>query len=264
MKRVRGTLAKLKSQLPSFRTWVAIGTVTVLIVGGGLIVAAYDGWDVGTGDHDKGVTVTVAVTIAAAVLGAVAAVLALAAYWSASGTADLDVEIRFNFSHVNEPYFKVSEPQGPDGWVPIVPFKQNRATVTLRNDSKYSARNPWVRIRLYGISLPKAPEGWKPTRTANMFGVTELMWEGEIIHGDMPLPLPDLVLEDSLLAPKIRHRIEATLVADGLARKEIEVPVVGLKGDDYAAYRDARKAQRAKLRATFAEIARRRKASTRS
>jgi hypothetical protein len=48
---------KLTRRPTSYRTWVTISTVAVLVIGAGLIIAAYAGWDVGTGDHDKGVTV---------------------------------------------------------------------------------------------------------------------------------------------------------------------------------------------------------------
>jgi hypothetical protein len=219
-----------------------------------LVVLAYRGWTFGLGTHDKPTLVTIALTADALFFGLVAAVLALAAYWSASGRADLSVEIRFNFSDTNKPVFKVGPPREHDQWRPIEPFKQNRATVVVRNDSRYAARNPWVCIGLHGISLSTAPDGWKETRHANMLGVTELMWEGEIVHGEMPLPLPDLVLSDSCLLPRPAPRIEVTVVADGVSPKVEELYVQGLDESGYEEYKDGRRERAKRVRKTIARF----------
>jgi hypothetical protein len=226
----------LKRRLKTLRAWVVIGTVVVLAIGTALITAAYQGWGVGTGDHDKGVTVTVAATIAAGVLGAVALVLALFAYLSASGTPDLSIEIQFSFSEVNEPVFKVGAPREQDRCRPIEHFKQNRATVMLQNTSRYAARNPWVWIKLNRISLSAVPDGWKNTRPASMDGVTEFVWEGDIVHGEMPLLLPGIVLADSYIIPGRLPSIDVTVVADGIRPRTETLRVKVLNAEEYEGY----------------------------
>lgn len=113
----------------------------------------------------------------------------------------------------------------------------------MRNQSRYSARNPGVFISLRGVSLSKAPDGWKATRTVNMLGVTELMWDGEIVHGEMPLPLPDFVLADSCLVPWLEPLIEVVVVADGLKPLVYKLPVTGLNEAEYKIYQRERNAR---------------------
>ena len=227
----------------SLRTWLVVGTAAAFVVGVVLVVLAYRGWTFGLGTHDKPTLVTVALTADALFFGFVAAVLALAAYWSASGKAKLTVEFWFNFSDPNELVFKVDEPRAGDQWMPIVQFKQNRASVVVRNRSRYSARNPGVFVSLRGVSLSTAPDGWKATRRVNMLGVTELMWDGEIVHGDMPLPLPDFVLTDSCLVPWLEPLIEVIVVADGLKPLVYKLPVTGLNEAEYKTYQEERNAR---------------------
>lgn len=220
----------------SLRTWLVIGTAAAFLVGVVLVALAYQGWTFGLGTHDKPTLVTVALTADALFFGFVAAVLALAAYWSASGTARLSIEIRFNYSDVNKPVFRVDDAREFDKWVPIEPFKQTHASVVLRNGTRYAARNPWVCIALRGISLSAAPAGWKATNTANMVGITELMWQGDVAHGLMPLPLPNFVLSDSCLVPPLEPVMEVTIVADGLKPLIERLPVAGLDDAAYEQY----------------------------
>ena len=234
------------------RTCLVVGTVATFVVGVVLVVLAYRGWTFGLGTHDKPTLVTVALTADALFFGFVAAVLALAAYWSASGKAKLIIELWFNFSDPNELVFKVDAPRVGDQRLPIVQFKQNRASVVVRNQSRYSARNPGVFISLRGVSLSTAPDGWNATRTVNMLGVTELMWDGEIVHGEMPLPLPDVVLADSCLLPWLEPLVEVIVVADGLKPRVYKLPVRGLNEAEYETYQQERNARIANERTELA------------
>lgn len=89
------------------RVWVVVGTVAVTVASGALVVAAYAGWTVGLGTHDRAATVTVALTAGALFAGLVAAILALAAYWSASGVPKLEIEIGFPFLGEERPGLKM-------------------------------------------------------------------------------------------------------------------------------------------------------------
>lgn len=246
---------KLKQHLNSFRAWVSIGTVAVLLVGIGLIVAAYSGWDVGTGDHDKGITVTVAVTIAAAVLGAVAAVLALAAYLSASGTPDLWVKITFSFCEPNEAVFQVGPPRQQDGWIPLIePMKQGLAQVELYNRSIYSAHNPGIRIQLIGISVANrykpngakgmkpwediAIKGWSAFKPINMIGPTIYQWDGgadQIIHSKWSRSLPPFDLRGAhIISGASVVMLRVTIVADGVSPIHQEIAVKPLDANQWS------------------------------
>jgi hypothetical protein len=234
---------------------VTISTIAVLVIGAGLIIAAYTGWDVGTGDHDKCVTVTLAVTIAAAVLGAVAAVLALVAFLAASGTPELRIKIRFTFCEPNEAVFKVGPPRRQSGWIPIIePMKQGLAQVELYNESAYSAHNPGVRIQLMGISvadryrppvkgtLEKAVRnvdpnrkadhvisGWAALKSVNMIGPTVYQWDGgadQIIHGNWSRSLPPFDLCGAhIIAGASAVMLRVSVVADGVSPIHQEIKI---------------------------------------
>jgi hypothetical protein len=213
-------------QLP-FRIWVGVGTAVVLLAGLVVLILAYGGWTFGLGTHDKATTVTVALTVGAFLFGAVAILLAFFAYWSASGTPDLSVEIRFDFSEPNKPLFKV-DPPDENGWVPIPAFKQVQGHVTVRNASVYAARNPGVRIRLHGLSRRNEDPGWTSTMFVNMLGAIEAQWDGgadEIIHGKWERVLPIFKLQGSHVLPGQTPSLEITVVADGVEPRTMMVPV---------------------------------------
>lgn len=79
-------------------------------------------------------------------LAAVAAVVALLAYAASTGLPDIQLSVHFPFSTANNPQFEADTEEG--GRLKAKDFKQIRATILLRNNSGYSARNPAVAIRL--------------------------------------------------------------------------------------------------------------------
>lgn len=212
----------------TLRVWAVLGTALVIAVSVGLVVAAYAGWTVGLGTHDRGVTVVAALTAGALFAGLIAAILALAAYWSASGTPDLSVEITFPFSEPNAPVFRVDPPRDGDGWIPIPAFKQVYGRVVVRNASSYAARNPGVRIRLHGLAHLSESPGWTRTMYANMVGVIECQWDGGadgMIHGGWERVLPEYVMSGSYFIPGQQATMEITVVADGMSPRTTIVPV---------------------------------------
>ncbi|HEV2347397.1 MAG TPA: hypothetical protein VGS97_25100 [Actinocrinis sp.] len=224
----------------SLRQWVVVGTV-VVIVGSVVIVAmAYAGWTLGLGTHDRGVTVTVALTADALFAGLVATVLALSAYWAASGTADLHVELTFNYSKPNEPVFKLGTPLPGTSWRPIEPFKQNRARVVVYNRSKYSARNASVQIRLRGFMNVQPVPGWLVISSANMVGATAFQWDGgadQLVHEGVARVLREFTLIDAQVDPaSTQPLIVVTVVADGVKPKPIMMPVRALEPDEWSKY----------------------------
>jgi hypothetical protein len=78
-------------------------------------------------------------------LALIAAVVAVMAYAAATGLPDLRLQVRFPFSKANRPSFDVTEEYQ---LVSARDFMQTTATVQLRNDSGFSARNPAVIVRL--------------------------------------------------------------------------------------------------------------------
>lgn len=229
----------------TLRVWAVIGTAVVIVVSLGLVVAAYAGWTVGLGTHDRAVTVVAALTAGALFAGLIAAILALAAYWSASGTPDLSVEITFPFSKPNAPVFRADPPRADDGLIPIPAFKQVYGRVVVRNASDYAARNPGVRIRLHGLVHRHADPGWTTVLLVNGGGVIESQWDGgadEIIHGGWERVLPPYVMSGSFFIPGQEASMEVTVVADGVAPRTTFIPV-RMANDDEAREIDARRAK---------------------
>ena len=133
-------------------------------------------------------------------LAAVAALVALLAYAISTGTPDLKLQVHFEFSSLNRPVFR-AEPMDGDR-LKAVAFKQTCCTISLRNTSGYSARNPAVIVRLHGMvflnrndSLAKE---WVVVDFSNTNGIKGVQWDGGptySIHGRSVrrLPMLDLV-----------------------------------------------------------------------
>ena len=73
-----------------------------------------------------------------------AGLVALRAYAVSTGLPDLKLQVLFEFSEFNNPVFECKSGPGMDRFSVIAPFKQTASTISIRNDSRYSARNPAV------------------------------------------------------------------------------------------------------------------------
>lgn len=167
------------------------------------------------------------------VLTIVAALVAVLAYAVATGLPDLKVRVSFPFSSPNVPRFRAVL-DSENGDMLSNEFKQVSMTVSVSNESNYSARNPAVIVSLRGMAFldrevgHAQQQGWTVIRFANTQGITEVQWDGGgdySIHGKSVRKLPDLWLYRlRKVASWPDPLIKVQLLADGYS-KEISIPV---------------------------------------
>lgn len=220
----------LKKVLKDWRTprgLAVIGTGGFIIIGVVLLVLAYVGVTFGLG-RDKATVVTAVLTFDALLFGAVAAVVALAAYWEASGKPSLSADFLMKYCDDNKPVLAV-KPRGDLAWDYIDDRPQFYAELVVHNTTEYAARNPSVRVRLRGISLLATASGWEVAKRANAGGMTELVWDGgadHMIHGLGIRKLPGLTFNGALILPGApAAEIEVTLLADGIKPTSVLIPL---------------------------------------
>jgi hypothetical protein len=163
-------------------------------------------------------------------LALIAAVVAVMAYAAATGLPDLKLQVRFEFSDPNRPVFKAQLDE--QGWVAGDRFKQTVGTISLRNDSGYSARNPAVIVRLKGMAFLQGEystsDAWVVIDFANTVGIISVQWDGGpnySIHGHSTRTLPKLDFDRLWHIPNFgKPSLSFELLADGY-RREITVPV---------------------------------------
>ena len=159
-------------------------------------------------------------------LAAIAALVALLAYAVSTGPPDLEISVRFPFSHPNNPKFVADFLQ--PGRLRAKSFKQIDGSIQLRNNGGYSAKNPAVIVRLNAMAFRYQDSAWTMIDFATTVGAMAIQWDGGLaysIHGHSTRRLPDLHLEDldvlSQLGPPF---LAIEILADGY-RKDITLPV---------------------------------------
>jgi hypothetical protein len=226
------------------RVSVILGTAGILLA----TIVAFAGaalwnWRYGFATHDKLLVINTVVAIGAFILVAWGVIVALAAYVSATGSPDLSAEIAFRFSFPNHPTFKVADKQLWLGdWRTVEPYRQVEGRVTITNSSKYSARNPGLRIVLDGLGGLSAQPGWTVVGQANQIGITSLQWDGGadyIVHGEWSRVLPGFNVQ-GMFAYKDDPAFIVDIAADGFGPKRIRMPVIMLDPDDYDKYSQER------------------------
>lgn len=182
-------------------------------------------------------------TASTVLLALVGGLIALGAYAAATGRPDLEVEIVFRFCFPNRPVLEL-EPLNSVGIQMVAPYRQSEAQVVVHNRSRYSARNPAVRIRFVGFGGIGDSPGWSTLDFVNMVGPTAVQWEGGAdyaIHGNWTraLPMLDFAGVAAMKQPSAELRID--VVADGF-RSETRVPVELLDAGAYRKYSTERAA----------------------
>jgi hypothetical protein len=222
------------------RLSIVLGTAGILLA---TIIAvtgaAFWNWRYGLATHDKLLIINTVVAVGGFVLVAWGVIVALAAYVSATGSPDLSPTITFRFSFPNRPTFSVADKaEWPMSWRTVATYRQVEGEVTITNSSKYSARNPGVRIELDGLGGISDQPGWAVVGSANQIGITRLQWDGGadyIIHGQWSRILPSLNVQ-GMFAFKDDPALIVDIAADGFGPKRTRMPVRILDPDDYEKY----------------------------
>lgn len=210
LRHLRGWVASFKRG-PRLAQWCLVGAALVSVFCATLVLIAYCGITLGLGTHDKSALVTAAVAMGAFLFAAVAAALAMAAFWAASGTPDL-----LEMTLVN------GEPAQEE--VTLVNPSALVIGIELVNRSKYSARNPGVRVSIFGFSsLQLTDLSWRRINPSTDGSLHQFQWDGgtENVHGGWSRRLPDLQLAGSQTIDRAaeKHELKIEYVADGVAPK---------------------------------------------
>jgi hypothetical protein len=152
-------------------------------------------------------------------LAGVAAVVALVAYQAASQRPDLVATIKFAFSHANLPVLPHVEQV--DGGAQLIDLDSSVdlvARITLTNKTKYSARNPYVRLELINLAGLTVPTDWSLV-TTGVAGPTEIAWEGRdrSVHDKRDLPQVNFA-GAKMLRNAPHYRIDLHVAAEGFAK----------------------------------------------
>src|ERR1019366_8299891 len=105
--------------------------------------------------------------------------------------------MKLAYARPNELVFEaVAELPGTQSRQRITPPDQPFGEITIINGSRYSARNPGVRIEFNSFGLPSMTlnDGWS-TISTNDLGVSAIQWDGGanyIVHGKWSRKLPSL------------------------------------------------------------------------
>jgi hypothetical protein len=234
------------------RAVVIIVTVILFVATVACVAAAaFGNWRFGLPTHDKTTVINTVVAVGAFVLVAWGVIVALAAYVSATGSPDLSVELRFEWSEVNKPVFVKSATEIDDDLTRSLAILDNEGTLgtlVISNSSKYAARNPGVRITLQGLGRAGPQEGWV-TIAETPYGPPEgLQWDGGadfIIHGQWSRTLPVLNFA-GMGVDRLDPAFIIDIAADGFGPKTTTIPVRILDKRGFAIYSGAFVAQQLK------------------
>lgn len=159
-------------------------------------------------------------------LTCIAALVALRAYAQSTGLPALKLQVWFEFSQPNKPVFRATRDE--NGWLKAVRFKQTNGTISIRNDSNYSAKNPAVVVRLRGMSFIGSLPEWTELIFITTVGITAVQWDGGAnysIHGRSTRKLPVLRMDKLYQIPGYgAPSLAVELLAEGY-RREITIPV---------------------------------------
>jgi hypothetical protein len=209
---------------------LAIVAITVL---GGWIALDFTGLKLA----DRAAVLADVIACSTLMLALIAALIALQAYATATGLPDLRIQVWFSYSLKNRPGFRAT--LADDGsFMTQAPPEQTVATISVRNISDYSAKNPAVIIRLLAMSCCAVDQsdGWVVIDRAADGGATVLQWDGGpmfCVHGGSVRRLPALNLIH------VRHvrewgepLLKVELLADGGYKRTAVLPVDFIQDND--------------------------------
>jgi len=204
---------------------VVVAVVAVVALTAALIVAAVA---LPLADRDLPVWIGNVLVGGTFFLAAVAAIVAIAAYAVSLRRPVLSPQIKFRYSDWNKPAL-AADSKAANGRRPLlvniqrghqsVYTRQGEAQLQIHNRSRWSARNPALRVELsdMGFLRQDMGAGWRVEKQNGAQGVYSIIWEGGIdrpIHGEWTANLPDLnFVEAKVLGPN--PSITLDVVAEG-------------------------------------------------
>lgn len=195
---------------------IALMIVTTLAVLG----TAFWGWRFGLGRADLATRINTVAAVSAFVLVAATLFVALIAYLAATGQPDLTVGV-----NGQEPgTHRALELLASQHMIVTAKFHTEQLLVSLVNRSRYSARNPGVRIVLWGLAKLRPQQGWIVVNDGSVGGTAVIQWDGgadQMIHGSWSRSLPVLDLAGATLTYQSPERkpypeLKMYVVADGV------------------------------------------------
>jgi hypothetical protein len=215
------------------RRQILLGVIGILV----LVIALLTGICVyltlsssGSGYPDRLAEAGDIFSAATLLLTVIAALVALLAYAVTTGLPDLKVQLNFEFSWPNRPKFQAEIDE--NGWLRALNFKQTSGSISIRNESGYSAKNPAVIVRFRGMAYvdeQNIPSPWVVIDFVNTTGITAVQWDGGAtysIHGNSVRKLPSLNLQRLVkVSDWPDPQIAIELLADGGYRREVVFPV---------------------------------------
>jgi hypothetical protein len=183
------------------------------------------------------------------VLIAIGTILAVRAHRASARYPDLKLQVCFPSSPPNRPGFLALRDDSLHG-LKTISAEQTIATLSLRNRSAFSARNPTVIIRFNAMAhLPRyghdaqSPSEWVTIEVVDSVGVTAMQWDGGrgySIHGFSTRRLPRLNLHRLYHYPHMGDpevTVELT-VKDGYSRR-LSIPVRFLTDEEWSSQQQA-------------------------
>lgn len=155
---------------------------------------------------NKATRVNTVVAVSAYMAAMIGVIIALLAYWQASGRATLEPKITFPSLEPNKLLFDAYKPLQTPGWIDVdkkSAIRMLRAmdgslsgTIIIRNRARYAAQNPGLRITFAGLYLAEPAPGWSIVDSlGETRGIRAIQWDGgseKIIHGKWSRKLPGL------------------------------------------------------------------------
>ena len=211
------------------RVWITGVTIALFVATTLVIFGVFRfNWRYGLSTNDKAVIANTVIAACALVLVGWGVIVALAAYIDATGSPNLIPKIRFGSSDTNKPVFvALGQSSRSEGLKHIEQFNARDGRVEISNESKYSARNPGIRIKFHGFGLPDFASGeWRVLSNTHV-GAREIQWDGGasyIIHGKWSMTLPSLDF-GSFAAYGEEPELEVSIAADGFGPRTWHLPI---------------------------------------
>jgi hypothetical protein len=233
--------------MPKLRTAISVRFTVILVTialslatVAAVIGAAAGNLRYGLPTHNKTDVLNTVIATGAFILVGWGVIVALAAYVNSTGSPDLSTTVNFLLSPPNEPTFLVAK-----GNQPIVTnstVRQTIGTVIITNTSKYSARNPGLRIRLVNLSELQEQPGWTIIDRDLAGKIRAIQWDGGadyIIHGRWSRTLPQLDFE-GIFAQGRSQALIIYLAADGFGPESKLIKLKLLNEEEYDDYSSRR------------------------